>query len=314
MTAIKEDRQRSVLVTGAGGFLGSAIVEHLSRAGFRVRAWLGGPFDSVREPVVPVETLRADITDEAAIRPALTEIDVVVHLAGPPSVAASWEQPAEFARVHVVGTANLLQACVARGVRRIVAVSSAEVYGQPDQNPVVEASALKPRSPYGAVKLAAEHLIESFVAGRGLDAIVLRPFSIYGRGMSATALLGTIFRQALHEDRVVLNNLRPVRDYCHVDDLAQAVVRAVESPLTGFRVFNVASGTGTSVSELALLAMRLTGRTLSLEENSSARRPGASEINELVAAIDSAREFLGWQPKIFLEDGLRQTLDWWRTL
>lgn len=314
MTAITDDRRRSVLVTGAGGFLGSAVVEHLSRAGFRVRAWLGAPLDSVREPVVPVETLQADITDEAVARQALTGIEVLVHLAGPPSVASSWKDPAEFARVHVVGTANLLQACVARGVRRIVAVSSAEVYGQPDQRPVSEASALKPRSPYGAVKLAMESLIEAFVAGHGLDAIVLRPFSIYGRGMSAASLLGTIFRQALQGDRVVLNNLSPVRDYCHVDDLARAVVLAAESPLIGCHMLNVGSGVGTSVSELASLAIRLAGHTLPLEENRSARRPGASEIDELVASIDNARKFLGWQPQISLEDGLRQTLDWWRML
>jgi nucleoside-diphosphate-sugar epimerase len=314
MTAITDDRRRSVLVTGAGGFLGSAVVEHLSRAGFRVRAWLGGPLDSVRKPTVPVETLQADIADEAAARQALKRIDVVVHLAGLPSVAASWEHPAEFARTHVVGTANLLQACVANGVRRMVAISSAEVYGQPDRNPVSEDSALKPRSPYGAVKLAAEHLVESFVVGRGLDAIVLRPFSIYGRGLSSASLLGTIFRQSLSGDRVVLNNLRPVRDYCHVDDLARAVVHAAETTLTGFHVFNIGTGIGTSVSDLAMLAMRLANHVRPLEENRSASRPGASEIDELIASIGNAREFLGWRPEVALEDGLKQTLDWWRTL
>ena len=304
MSAVRDDRQWRVLVTGAGGFLGSAVVEHLSRAGFRVRAWLGAPLDPVREPTVPIESLRADITDEAAAQRALADIDVLVHLAGPPSVAASWEQPSEFARTHVVGTANLLQACVERGVRRMVTISSGEVYGQPDRNPVMESSALKPRSPYGAVKLAVEQLIESFVFGRGLDAIVLRPFSIYGRGMSSTSLIGAIFRQALSKDRVVLNDLRPVRDYCHVDDLARAVVLAVESALTGFRVFNVGSGVGTSVSELALLILRLAGRTLPLEDSRSARRPGVSEIEELVASIDNARQLLGWRPHVSLESGL----------
>jgi UDP-glucose 4-epimerase len=304
--------RRRVLVTGAGGFLGAPVVRALSAQGCEIRAWVGAPHDRVQEPDSSVETLRGDIADSAAAQQAVQQIEVVVHLAGPPSVADSWKFPAAYAATHVAGTANLLQASVEHGVRKFIYVSSAEVYGRPESNPAPETAALRPRSPYGVFKLAAERLLETYSLSFGMSAVVLRPFSIYGPGMSPHSVLGTIFRQALSADRIVLGNLRPVRDYCFVDDAARAVGLACATDLTGWNVFNLGAGVGVSVKELAEGIVTLCGRPLEIEQAASELRPGASDILELTADASQARRRLGWRPERSLTDGLRQTLAWWR--
>ncbi len=239
-------------------------------------------------------------------------------------MAASFAAPTEFLRAHVLGTAAVVQLCQELGIPRLVHVSSAEVYGRPRRNPVGETESLAPRSPYAAAKVGAESVIGAATRATGLDAVILRPFSVYGPGARRDSVLGLILQQAVEGDRIRLRKVDGVRDYCYVGDLADAVWRAVALGIDGLSTFNIASGTGTRVDDLARAT--LVARDGALPEGASveawpnvladqpgaeADRPSAADIGELVADVSRARDELGWQATTSLVDGLARTLEWY---
>ena len=303
---------RPILVTGAGGFIGSAAVRFLVAAGLPVRAHLGPPGIEASAPA-GVQALVAELEDLAAMRSAVEGARAVVHLAGPASVAASFDDPVGFARVHVAGTATLLEACRGRDVDRLVHVSSAEVYAPSEGGPVSEDDPLRPRSPYGAAKLGAESLVRSLAPLLGTEAVVLRPFSVYGPGGPRRSVVGTVLDQALHADRIELADLRPVRDHCYVDDVAGAILRAlVARSLPPDAVLNVGTGRGVSVAELAELGLAAAGRSLEVGAG-TADRPAGIDVPALVADVARAERDLGWRAQVPLEEGLSRTVAWMRS-
>jgi UDP-glucose 4-epimerase len=282
-----------IAVTGAGGFLGRHVVAALGQTGAEVSALLGPPQS-------------ADICDAEAIHSFVEGADAVVHLAGPPSVAESFRDPLTHVRVHAQGTATLLEACRARGVRRLVYVSSAEVYGQPLRTPVAEDHRLSARSPYAAAKICAEKLIESYAVAHGLRAIVLRPFSIFGPGASPDSLISRIAAFARAGKPVALRDLRPVRDYCFVTDVADAVVRACAVETHALEVLNVGTMRGATVGEVAKLLLAAMGSEACIEQAPERDRPAGSDIHELIADNRRAKDILRWAPAVSLEEGLRK--------
>lgn len=304
-----DSAQQTIVVTGAGGFIGSAVVAALHERGSHIRAHIGPPGFAGRALPGAVETAYAEITDAAAMRSIVSGSDAVIHLAGPPSVRASFDAPAEFAAIHVGGTTACLQACVDGGVRRFVYVSSADVYGSPQTDRVAEDHPLSARSPYAAAKIGAEHMVGAFAHAYGLDAVILRPFSIYGPGSSHQSLVWTILAQARSGHEIALADLRPERDYCYVDDFAEAAARAAFVTIASPLIVNVGTGIGTSVADVARAALRVIGRQADVLERPREKRPGASEIYRLVADTRKARELLGWQSAVDLASGLRKTLD-----
>ena len=297
---------KHVVVTGANGFLGHAVIQLLSRRNVELRALFGPPtaFDA---SLSGIRSVRGDICDSALMQSLVRGAQTVIHLAGPPSVAASFEDPAEFIRIHGAGTGCLLSACVKAGVKRFVYVSSAQVYGAPRSEYVSEDHEMQARSPYAAAKICGEKLIEAYTRAFGLESVVLRPFSIYGRGSSPEAVLNRIIAMARSGEPVVLYDLRPVLDYCFIDDVAEAVLHATEAPVAG-KTFNVGTMQGTSIRELATSVLRLLGKSSEVIEDSQRRRPGSSDILRLVADNTRAVQELGWSPRKTLEDGLRHTL------
>jgi len=309
---------RTVVVTGAGGFLGGAVLRALVAAvpdRTRIRAIVSAPGQRYAPPPEGVVAAQCEIDDVDGLDALFDGASLVVHLAGPSSVAASFEHPAMFARAHAAGTAAVVEAATRRGVDAIVHVSSAEVYGQPRTDPVREDHPRAPRSPYGAAKACAEMILETARHFRGRVA-VLRPFSVYGPGQPAGSLLSAILRQALDPDaaEVVLADLRPVRDYCFVDDVAEATLCAARAPGGDEpRVYNVASGVGVSVGSLVALAEAVaadrTGRRKAVREDPSRRRPGGADILHMVADASRAARELAWSPRTPLREGLRRTID-----
>ncbi len=296
-----------VLVTGAGGFVGRHLVRALSHCKADVTALVGPPGSHLAIPQEAVEWAEIDICDGEAVRRLMRGCDVVVHAAGPPSVAQSFMHPALHARDHVQGTAAVLEAAHALSVRRIVYVSSAEVYGRSREIFATEDQPLEARSPYAACKIAAEHMIAAFSFAYRCDAVVLRPFSLYGEGASQYSVLNHIVRMAEFEERVLLADPRPIRDYVFVDDFVDAVVRACNAePVPGVRTFNIGTMRGTSVSELAGLVLATMGLVRPVVSTWESTRPGESDIPRLIADNSRAREALGWRPLIALEEGLRR--------
>ena len=299
---------KTILVTGGGGFIGSVLVDLLVNRGAKVRTVVGAPGDKVRAPPAQVTSIRADITDSSALEEVTADADVVIHLAGPASVAASFESPVEYSRVHVGGTIALLDVCRRVKVPRFVYLSSAEVYGRPDRVPVREDFPLQARSPYAAAKISGEHFVEAFAYSFGIQAIVLRPFSVYGPGSPSDSLIGTILRQAKQDDSIVLRNLKPIRDYCYVTDVAAAIICACTAQLPQFCIANIGTGTGTSVADLAHLILQILARSIPVMESPEKERPGSSEIYNLIADPTQAHAILGWGPKITLQSGLERMI------
>jgi nucleoside-diphosphate-sugar epimerase len=297
-----------VFVSGGGGFIGSALVGALAGLEVPLHVLTGAPEDIVTEPPANVASARAEITDLDAICDIGAGCEIAVHIAGPPSVGASFDSAERYASVHVQGTATMLNACRRLRIDRFIYVSSAEVYGRAATQPVSETQMPDPRSPYAAAKLGAENMVRAFANAFGMTARILRPFSVYGPRQPSYALVPTIVSQALNGDAIMLSDLRPVRDYCYLADVVDAVLLACEIDGRGVETFNVGSGIGTSVLQLAQAVLTHVGRAIPILTGATETRPQGAEIYELVANIDRARDVLDWSPRTSLAAGLQKVI------
>jgi nucleoside-diphosphate-sugar epimerase len=300
-----------VLVTGAGGLIGSAVLRAFATNGRPVRAHMGPPGATVREAPPGITTTFADIDDVHAMTRLCSGASCVVHLAGPPSVAKSFDAPADFVRAHAAGTAAVLEACRATRVPRMIYISSAEVYGRPLRNPVAEDHPRQPRSPYAASKVCAEDLISTCCASFGISAAILRPFSVIGPNVPPASVLGSIVRQALRGPEIGVYAPQVIRDYLFVDDVAKAVLCCFErAPLSGaVEIYNIGSGVGTSVAALGGAVQNQLGKTPNVGLAPGLDRPQAADIEVLVADITKATTELGWRPQTSLDAALSSIID-----
>jgi nucleoside-diphosphate-sugar epimerase len=297
-----------IAVTGANGFLGQVVTRAAICGGIDVAVHLGPTpentsVSSDRRQII-------DICDVDSLTFLFNGADAIVHLAGPSDVASSFRVPAEITRAHVAGTAAVLEAAQRSQVGRLIYVSSAEVYGRPSEASVKETAPLLPLSPYGAAKAAAELLVTAAFRRDALDqAIVLRPFSIYGPGGRRKSVLGRMLAQIDRGEQLCVFSTRPVRDYVHVADAAKAILNALSNEASGLLTANIASGKGVSVGDLGRTLAKLAGSDVAIVEAAETDRPTAHDINYLVGDASVAARELGWRPSIDLVTGLRQCLD-----
>jgi dTDP-glucose 4,6-dehydratase len=313
---------RNAVVTGAGGFIGSHLVERLLRDGWRVRAlihyrgspswgWLEGMRD---KGVSELEVVRGDITDPAQMRELLAGQEVVFHLAALISVAYSFKAPRTFFETNGMGTVNLAEAAREQGVNRFVLMSSSEVYGSALQVPIGETHLLQAQSPYAASKIAAEKVIESYVRAFELSAVTVRAFNTFGPRQSARAIVPTIVAQALERDTIELGATHPVRDLTYVEDTVAGLVAAGEAGEgAAGKTLNLGRGEGISVGDLAGLICELLGRPCHVRTDQERVRPEGSEVDRLISDNRLASEVLGWCPRVSLQDGLLRTIAWIRS-
>ncbi|MBW2273632.1 MAG: NAD-dependent epimerase/dehydratase family protein [Deltaproteobacteria bacterium] len=300
-----------VLVTGGAGFIGSHVGECFMGQGFDVRVLddLSTGFAHNCDP--SWELLREDVRDPAAVAAAVAGCEAVVHLAAFTSVPESFECFADCYRVNVLGTYNVLRACADAGVRKLVFASSSAVYAELPDAPKSEADCPDPISPYAVSKLEGEHLLELFGEIHGVASVALRFFNVYGPRQpadSAYAAAVPIFmeRGLRGEPLTVYGDGRQTRDFVFVGDVAEAVYEAARSDGTG--VFNVGTGTEIQILELADLISELTGRAA--EHRFEPLRPG--DLRSSTADIGHMRAGLGWSSRRGLQDGLLETLKWYR--
>jgi nucleoside-diphosphate-sugar epimerase len=291
-------------ITGAGGFIGSHLVESLAMEPVET-VLISGPYGNVKN--YP-DAIVADICDFALLKQYLQGVDVVVHLAGLNSVRDSFTSPVETLKVNTIGTTILLNVCKELGIKKVVVISSAEVYGRPLSNPVFEKDILKPLSPYGVSKVAIEEMCFVYHGAHDMNFKILRPFSVYGPGMSSKSLIREIYNQVKAQKDVTLFNCTSVRDYCFVDDLAMAIKKTVYSDLTGFEIYNVASGVGTNSKQLVQLIQAIMKISGGISESPSPDRPRKADVDNLVANIEKASDELSWKPETSLIDGLKKTI------
>jgi UDP-glucose 4-epimerase len=305
----------TTLVTGAGGFIGSHLVEALVREGCRVRALLHydsrahrGNLELVPADVLgEVEVLTGDVVDPHYVLAAVKGCDVVFHLAALIAIPHSYVAPASYVQANVVGTLNVLEACRAHGVGRLVHTSTSECYGTARYTPIDEEHPLQGQSPYSASKIGADKLAESYHLSFGLPVATLRPFNTYGPRQSARAVIPSILTQLLSgRAELHLGDTEPMRDMNYVSDTVAGFLKIAGCDAALGQVVNVGSGRGVRIGELARLAMRVVGREVPIVCDRDRVRPEKSEVRTLLCCADKARKLLGWRPQVSLEAGLEE--------
>jgi len=320
MTKRQTLSKRPVLVTGAGGFIASHLVERLVAEGARVRAFLrytsrtdiGCLRFAPPEATAQTELVFGDLRDEHAVAEAAHGVEIIFHLGALVSIPYSYVHPREVVETNVLGTLNVLMAARAHRPARIVHTSTSEVYGTALRVPIDESHPLQAQSPYSASKIGADKLVESFIRSLGLPAVTVRPFNAYGPRQSARAVIPTIISQALARDEVHLGDLTPSRDFTYVADTVDGFIRAATAEGVIGETINLGSDDEISIGDLADLIVRLVGREIKVTTDPARVRPSASEVRRLHADNRKARTRLGWQPQVGLEEGLRRTISWVR--
>lgn len=311
---------KPVLVTGAGGFIASHLVEALVLQGARVRAFVR--YNSRGDPgllaLLPadrlsqVEIMAGDLRDLPALQLAMSGMTHVFHLGALIPIPYSYVQPAEVVATNVIGTLNVLLAARRPGVERVVHTSTSEVYGTAQRVPIDENHPLQGQSPYSASKIGADKLVESFYRSFDLPVVTLRPFNTYGPRQSARAIIPAIIVQALTQDRVQLGNLDAWRDLTYISDTVNGFLRVAQTPGVEGETFNLGTGVEVRIGDLAQQVIELVGRPVDLVLDPGRLRPEKSEVQRLLSDNRLAFERLGWKPEVDLHHGLIQTIDWIR--
>jgi len=312
---------KRVLVTGAGGFIGSHLVELLVREGHEVRALVRyngrddrGHLDRLPAAVrAAVEVHRGDLKDPEAIRKAVDGRAWVFHLGALIAIPYSYQNPLDVVQTNVVGTAHVLDACRANpALERVVLTSTSEVYGTAQFVPITESHPLRGQSPYAATKIGSDALGESYHRAFGLPVAILRPFNTFGPRQSARAIIPTVISQALTRPSVKLGSLDPRRDLTYVKDTAAGFLAIAGCDAAIGRVVNIGRGDDLTIGELVARIGRRMGREIVVEGDPDRVRPAASEVGRLLAGTALARDLFGWEPRYSLDQALDETIAWVR--
>lgn len=311
-----------VLVTGAGGFIGSHLVEALARRGAKVRALVHynsrGHWGFLEELPADlknrVDIRLGDITDPFCVSDLVQDQEVVFHLAALIAIPYSYIAPASYVAANVTGTLNVLEACRRHKVRKLVHTSTSETYGTALYTPIDEEHPMQGQSPYSASKIGADKLAESFYRSFNLPVAICRPFNTFGPRQSARAVIPTIISQLLAgKKELALGDLSPVRDFNYVADTVEGFLAVAASSKSVGEVINIGSGRGVTIGHTAELIMKLTGRNAVIKREKARLRPARSEVFKLICGNAKARKLLGWKPKHTLQDGLVRAIDYIRS-
>lgn len=310
--------RQQILVTGAGGFIGSHLVERLVRDGHRVRAFVHynsrndwGNLE-LAEPALrrEVEVVTGDVVDPFSVRQAMRGVELVYHLSSLIAIPYSYIAPQSYAQTNVLGAINVLQAARDEGVARVVHTSTSECYGTARYVPIDEAHPLQGQSPYSASKIGADMIAESYWRSFGLQVSTIRPFNTFGPRQSARAVIPTIIAQALAGGPIKLGSLAPTRDMNYVDDTVDGFVAVGSHAAAVGEVVNIGSGREIGIGALARLIVEIAGSKSEVVEDAQRIRPPHSEVERLLCDATKARKLLGWAPQVGLEEGLRRSIDW----
>ncbi|HWI04568.1 MAG TPA: GDP-mannose 4,6-dehydratase [Acidimicrobiales bacterium] len=306
---------RSVLVTGAEGFIGSHLVDELLAREARVRAFVHyspfGRWGWLQNRLSDVEMLQGDIRDAERVAMAAAGVDVVFHLAALIGIPYSYEAPESYVQTNVVGTYNVLNAARRAGVERMVQTSTSEVYGTARHVPIDEGHPLQPQSPYSASKIGGDMLALSFHHSFGLPLAVVRPFNTYGPRQSLRAIIPTVLQQLYSgSEEIRIGSTLPTRDFNYVTDTVAGFLAVASSDKALGEVVNIGSGREIAIGDLVKLLIATTGRDARVVSDSDRLRPPGSEVERLLCDNSRAREWAGWAPQVTLEQGLERTARW----
>jgi NDP-hexose 4,6-dehydratase len=313
----------TVAVTGAEGFIGSHLVEALVRRGHRVRGMVlynmfssTGWLDTLDPEIIDqVDVVFGDVRDPATVRELVDGASVIYHLAAIGSVPYSYSAPRSFIDTNTIGTMHVLEAARACRTPRVVHTSTSETYGTARTVPISEAHPLQAQSPYAASKVAGDKLAESYHLSFGLPVVTLRPFNTFGPRQSTRAVIPQIITQlASGSKQLMLGALDPTRDFSYVTDTAEAFITVGEAPASAVvgELFNCGPGDDIAIGKLAEDIAKLMGVEADITEDPKRLRPKDSEVMRLVCDATKLRERTDWQPRYTRDEGLAETIDWFR--
>ncbi len=310
---------KKILITGAGGFIGSHLTELCVRRGYKVKAfvrynaknhwgWLEG--SSVLKKI---EVITGDIRDFDSVFKAMKGCDTVFHLAALIGIPYSYLSPLAYIKTNVEGTYNVLEAAKDLGVKNLLVTSTSETYGTGQYVPIDEKHPSVGQSPYAATKIAADQISMSYYCSFGLPVKVVRPFNTYGPRQSARAVVPTIITQVLSgKKQIQLGNTSPTRDLTHVADTVQGFWELARSSKAVGQVVNIGMNTEISVGQLTELIARLTKKKIRIVQDPLRLRGAKTEVERLRCDNTKLLKLTGWKPQFTLEEGLKETIEWIR--
>ncbi len=305
-----------VLITGAGGFIGSHLAERLVGLGAQVRALvhynaLGsyGWLDTSPQQA-QMEIVTGDITDTERLNDVMRGREIVFHLAALIAIPYSYQAPRSYVRTNIEGTLNVLNGVRNLGVQRMIHTSTSEVYGTAQYVPIDEVHPQQGQSPYAASKIGADKMVEAYSRSFEVPVVTVRPFNTFGPRQSTRAIIPSVITQCLTGSVVSLGNLHTTRDLNYVANTVDGFIRAAEVPEAVGQTINLGSGREIAIGDLVAMIVRLVGREVQVVSDAQRVRPVQSEVDRLLADATRARTVLGWEPCVTLEDGVQRTITW----
>ena len=306
-----------VLVTGGAGFIGSHIAAAYAASGARVRViddLSTGHRQNIEEIGGQIDFIQASLTDDAAARRALEDVELVFHQAAIPSVPRSVENPRETHLACVDATFSLLLAARDRSVRRVVYAASSSAYGDQPTLPKTEEMRPDPLSPYAVAKLVGEYYCQVFTRTYALETVCLRYFNVFGPRQDPSSQYSGVISRFISallsgQQPVIYGDGEQSRDFTYIANVVDANMRAAETTSGVGQVINIANGQRITLNELLAVMKSLTGRE---DVQADYREPRAGDVRHSLADITRAREFLGYEPRVGLKEGLKLTMDWWK--
>lgn len=315
--------KKTILITGADGFIGSHLVEHLVNQGCAVKAFVlynsfgtWGWLDCLPLHIKNnIEVVMGDIRDSHGVKTAMQGCDVVLHLAALIGIPYSYHSPDTYIDTNVKGTLNIVQAARELGVSQVVHTSTSEVYGTARYVPIDENHPLQGQSPYSASKIGADQIAMSFFASFSVPVSIVRPFNTFGPRQSARAFIPTVITQIANQcEKIKVGSLHPTRDFTFVKDTVSAFIAVAESENSVGQVINVGSNFEISMCNTAKMIAKLMGADIDIVEDAQRIRPSGSEVERLWADHSKLMRLTNWKPEyngiLGFERGLQETIAW----
>ncbi len=308
---------KKVLVTGAGGFIGSHLTERLTKLGYDVRAFVRYNSHSnwgwlEKSPYLKkIEIYAGDIRDYDSVRKAMQGCKEVFHLAALIGIPYSYDSPLAYIKTNIEGTYNILENARWACLENVVITSTSETYGTAQFVPITEKHPLVGQSPYAASKIAADQLALSYWLSFQLPVKIVRPFNTYGPRQSSRAIIPTIISQILSGNTILnLGNITPTRDLTFVNDTVDGFINIAQTGKLSGEVTNIGNGAEISVKDLALEIARICNVKIKFQTSPERKRPALSEVQRLYCDNSKIRKKTKWRPQYSLEQGLRETIEW----
>jgi NAD dependent epimerase/dehydratase len=310
-------KNKTILVTGADGFIGSHLVEMLVEKGAKVKAlslynsfnyW--GWLEDI-DCLESIEVLNGDIRDPHYCKMITKDVDIVFHLAALIAIPYSYVAPSSYVETNIIGTLNIIQASLENDVKRVIHTSTSEVYGTAQYVPIDELHPLQPQSPYSASKIGADNMALSFYNSFELPVTIVRPFNTYGPRQSARAVIPTIITQIANGAKEIkLGDVTPTRDFNYVADTCRGFIALAKSKKTIGEIINIGSNFEISIKDTLELIKEIMNSDVEFITDEQRIRPKNSEVQRLWCDNTKINMLTGFVPEYSIKEGLEKTIEW----